>query len=195
MPLFFLWEWLLNLYMYARVQKNYPQPGMLCQFGKTKLECMVVSNCYGNRGIVLHVIDPAWGGAYILISYCRTTWSLPMCTVGVIDNPCNGLMTRAYKLLGTEMAGSELHKAMSPVAMHAILTQFHALFNIHKYQWFMTPKSCLIVPDWCQKALQINYSARRIQTSWRRSISCPWYSICINRLIAEYESLSTGQFA
>lgn len=183
------------MYMYVRVQRNYPQPGELCRFGSGKLECMVVSNRYGNRGVVLHVLDPSWGGAYILISYCLTTsWSIPMCTVGIIDNPCNGLMTRAYELVRTEIAATRVqkgsHAAMSPVAVHAALTHFHALFSIRKSQWFKTPQSCLIVPDWCKKALEIDHSARRIQAAWRRSISCPRYGMCIKRLMAEYKSLA-----
>lgn len=100
-PLQRLIEW----YFYMRIQRNYPKPGSICLFGRKQLECMVISNHYGNNAVVLHVQDAAWdGGAYIILTYCWICRLWPSLTMGIIDNPKQARITRGYFLDRHELA-------------------------------------------------------------------------------------------
>lgn len=170
-------------------------PGQACAFGAANHTCMVVSNHYGNRAVVLHARDDDWGGAYIILSYCnQKAWQpWPTLVMGIIDNPLDGRVTRGYELTKRELEARPVRADASvptPPAIHTTMMQFDELARDYKHQWFKEHTACLGVSDWRFEAFRIKRSAAIIQSHWRKCIGSPCYTLCIRRLMREYHTLS-----
>jgi hypothetical protein len=172
-----------------RLQSNYPEPGNTCLLGN--LTCLVVSNQYGNRVVVLQVQDADWRGAYIMLtgSYLKAWQWLPTLVMGIIDDPQDGQLTRGYVLKRSEMG--ERHKSrgkrtLPTTSIYKSMIQFDELARKFENKWF---QGWVLTPDWRLKALHIRRSAKCIQTQWRVCIASPYYTMCIKRLRREYHTL------
>lgn len=181
----------MDWYIFVRLQRGYPEPGMQCVFGEEELSCIVVSNCFGNRAVVLQCQDKEWGGAFLILTYCWMPWRpWPTLVMGLIDDPQDGRLTRGYVLNHGELSGRQWRGCSEMAGCYMSLLKFDALEATWKSQWFLHPDACLQTADWRQAAARMDRSASSIQTQWRRSIASPSYSLCIRRLLREYNALS-----
>lgn len=185
-----LWQQFIDWYFYQSINRNYPEPGMMCEFGSAHLECIVVSNQRKNRAIVLRVENAEWFGAYIIISFCCIGVAWPTCTMGIIDDAESGLITRGYVLERQEMSCTPTGRPPATSVCRA-LEQFDSMVTSSKAQWFLSPQSFLSIPDWRMKVANIESSVRCIQAQWRKSISSPSYKLCISRLSQEFRDLGS----
>jgi hypothetical protein len=186
-----MWSKLIDWYMYMRLQSNYPEPGNTCLLGN--LTCLVVSNQYGNRVVVLQVQDADWQGAYIMLTGSNLkAWQwLPTLVMGIIDDPQDGQLTRGYVLKRSEMGerqNARGKRTLPATSIYTSMMQFDELARKFKNKWFQG--QVLTTPDWRFKASHIRRSAKRIQSRWRMCIASPCYTMCIKRLLREYHALN-----
>lgn len=179
-------------------------------FGREQLHCMVVSNHYRNRAVVLHVQDAEWNGAYMILSYGWKSWR-PVWILAIIDYPSNGTITRRYMITMNEIrqytveriskATIGCHVPQEPTApipatsaMHVckVFGHFHTMFTTNKAQWFMEPHTAIPTADWHVEMKRFQLAANTIQREWRNSISCPFFQLCINRLLREFRDLESS---
>ena len=186
---------LIDWYTFVRLQSNYPKPCNTCLFGK--LTCLVVSNQYGNRAVVLQVQDESWQGAYIMltISYLKAWHWLPTFVMGIIDVRQNGKLTHGYVLTRSEMGfnrerhNSQGKRILPTVSIYTSMMQFDEIIRKCKNKWFKGGQ-IMTTPDWRFEALNIKRSAKYIQSQWRKCIASPCYTMCNRRLQREYHILS-----
>jgi hypothetical protein len=65
------WNIFIDWIVYKKIQYNYPSCGELCTLDNPPLKCIVLSNIYGNRAVLLQVIDD---NRIIILSYCWQPW-------------------------------------------------------------------------------------------------------------------------
>jgi hypothetical protein len=180
-----MWSKFIDWYMYMCLQRNFPEPGNTCLFWG--LTCLVVSNHYGNRVVMLHIQDVEWLGAHIMLtgSYLKRWHWLPTFVAGVMDYPEDGQMTRGYVMRRSEMRARR-ERSLPITSIYTSLMQFDELVRKFKSKWLVAKGWSLITPDWLFEASRIKRAARRIQSQWRKCIASPYYTMCIKRLMNEY---------
>ena len=78
-------------------------------------------------------------------------------------------------------------KCVMPTSeQYTALAMFDAYVSSHKSRWFIDPPKMLKNPDWRVATGYIHQAARVIQVQWRKSIICPHYQLCKQRLLQEF---------
>ena len=179
-----------------RLQSRFPEKGSICVFAKPRLTCLVVSNYYGNRAVVLQVQDADWFGAYIILTYCflpGLLFFMPKFVMCIIDSPQDGRITRSYFMSRQEMGGAQYADHISATRIYKSMMFFDDMARRCHYVSFKNAhtKGCLSVPDWRFTTSRIAWAVVCIQSQWRKCIASPSYTMCVKRLMLEYQGLNT----
>jgi hypothetical protein len=178
-----MWSKFIDWYTYMCLQRNYPQPGNTCLFWG--LTCLVVSNHYGNRVVVLHIQDVDWRGFYIMLtgSYLKRWHWLPTFVGGFIDDQGDVMTRNVYVLFMSQMR-AQGKRTLPITSIYTSMMQIDEHARKFKRKWWVA--KLLITPDWLFEASRIKRAAICIQSQWRKCIASPYYTMCIKRLMKEY---------
>lgn len=191
----FVWHYIKQAYetlwyyiFYIHIQRKFPQPGTLCYLGEYDIECMVISNHFQNKVIVLQCLNFDWKDDYLLISLHWPSWYLvPIFTISHFSK--DGIGIQSYTLPYNAMYGEIINiKPLATSMIHAY-NIFHDNFFKRKDKIFKDPHKHLNIPDWHHTVLQLDRSTRMIQKQWKLSISCPMFTLCRSRLYKEFHEM------
>ena len=191
------WQRFIDWMFYVRIQRNYPTAGNICGFSEYQIQCIVISNNYGNRAIILQELQ--YQSAYVVISYgyIKRWWRLwfpwPVWAWAFLNS--DGSVQQTYYVKRQCMADSKwpcTTKQIQKMAVMKAIDSFDDFLNSRVLKWFWLDSSILLhEQDWRIEKMKINQAAKAIQVQWRRSISCPLYKLCRCRLVREFDEFAT----